>query len=165
MIIVVMGVAGAGKSTVAAHLARRLGFRFVDGDSLHPPRNVRKMSAGRPLSDDDREEWLRSLGGLVAEADRSGTGLVLACSALREVYRRTLRERGGDVRFVYLRASPSLAAERAEARSGHFMPAALVASQFEALEEPGDALVVDAARPPEALADEIVRALAPPGSR
>ena len=133
--IVVMGVSGAGKSTVGAALARRLGMPFVDADDLHPPANIEKMRAGIPLVDADRMPWLDLVG--VALADASAPGVVVACSALRRAYRERLREAAADVVFVALEGDPELLAERMGARPGHFMPATLLASQLAAYESPG----------------------------
>jgi gluconokinase len=168
VVIIVMGVAASGKTTVGGRLASRLGWAFHDADDRHPAANVEKMARGEPLTDADRAPWLDALRRVIDEALARGEHAVLACSALRRSYRDRLRpapstERTGPspVRFVYLRASPDLVAARAAARPGHFMPAALVPSQFAALEEPDDALVVDAAEPPDALVDRIVAALSP----
>jgi gluconokinase len=133
--IVVMGVSGAGKSTVGAALARRLGMPFVDADDLHPPANIEKMRAGIPLVDADRMPWLDLVG--VALADASAPGVVVACSALRRAYRERLREAAADVVFVALEGDPELLAERMGARPGHFMPATLLESQLAAYESPG----------------------------
>lgn len=151
--VVVMGVSGSGKSTVGALLADALGVPFVDGDSLHPPENVRKMAGGVPLDDVDREPWLRSVGGALAGA--SG-GLVVACSALRRRYRDLIRSYCGSVVVVELAGPRELLAARLGARSDHFMPASLLDSQLHTLEplaadEPGGR--VDIGRPvPEVLA-------------
>src|SRR4051812_30550443 len=104
MIVVVMGVAGAGKTTVGSMLAARLRWRFIDADDLHPPANVAKMASGRPLSDDDREPWLKAIEGTLAGLAADGQSAVLACSALRAAFRERLHLGGGDIRFVYLRA-------------------------------------------------------------
>jgi carbohydrate kinase (thermoresistant glucokinase family) len=131
--IVVMGVAGSGKSTVGEVLADRIGARFLDADSVHPAANVAKMSAGEPLTDDDRWPWLRRLADELAGDDR----IVVACSALKRRYRDVLREPEG-VRFVFLDVDRDTAHDRARHRIGHFMGAGMVASQFDALEPPGD---------------------------
>jgi carbohydrate kinase (thermoresistant glucokinase family) len=133
--IVVMGVSGAGKSTVGAALARRLGTPFVDADDLHPPANIRKMRDGIALVDADRMPWLDLVGEALAEA--SAPGVVVACSALRRTYRDRLRAAAPDVVFVALEGDPELLAERMGARPGHFMPATLLASQLAAYESPG----------------------------
>lgn len=150
-ILIVMGAAGSGKSTVGRLLAERLGWPFLDGDDFHPPANVNKMRMGIALTDADRLPWLHGLRKL---ASRSGSA-VIACSALKESYRLILS--GGDprVRFVYLRADPTLLASRLEKRTGHFFTRPLLESQLAALEEPAGAIVVDASRPPEAIVEQI----------
>jgi gluconokinase len=129
-----MGVSGSGKSTVGAALAQRLRVPFLDADTLHPPPNVAKMAAGAPLDDDDRQPWLASVGEWLA-AHRDGG--VAACSALKRKYRDQLRARCPRVAFLYLNGSPETIGRRLAGRSGHFMPAALLASQFDTLEPLG----------------------------
>ncbi|HWM95401.1 MAG TPA: gluconokinase [Thermoanaerobaculia bacterium] len=148
-----MGVSGSGKTTVGGLLARRLGWPFFDADNFHPPANVEKMRQGVPLTDEDRLPWLERLGELIAGCLSRNENAVLACSALKESYRGALS--GGDprVRFVHLRADPDLLATRLERRTGHFFTRSLLESQLASLEEPEDALVIDASAPPE----EIVR--------
>ncbi len=143
MIIIVMGVSGSGKSTIGRQLADRLACDFVDGDDLHPAENVAKMAAGEPLDDDDRWPWLERIADLMRGYDGSGRNAVIACSALRRVYRDLLSDGSPDVRYVYLRGSPQTVLSRMNARADHFMPADLLDSQFEALEEPANAIVVD----------------------
>ncbi|HEX5091528.1 MAG TPA: gluconokinase [Burkholderiales bacterium] len=142
MIVVVMGVSGCGKSTVGALLAQALGAEFLDGDDFHPPENVAKMAAGTPLTDADRAPWL---AGLNAELRRRRHA-VLACSALKESYRAALRE-GVACRFIHLRGSRELIASRMAARRHRYMPAALLDSQYAALEPPADAIDIDVALP------------------
>ena len=154
-ILIVMGVAGSGKSTVGRLLAERLGWPFLDGDDFHPPENVEKMRRGIPLSDADRLPWLEHLRKLVS---RSGSA-VLACSALKESYRQILRGDDPRVRFVYLRADPALLASRLENRTGHFFARTLLDSQLAALEEPAEAIVVDASQPPEATVEAILQGI------
>jgi gluconokinase len=132
--IVVMGVSGSGKSTVGSALAQRLRVPFVDADTLHPSDNIAKMAAGEPLDDDDRYLWLEKVGRWLA--DHRGGGVV-ACSALKRKYRDQLRAHCPQVQFLHLRGSPELIASRLAARSGHFMRAALLRSQFDALEPLG----------------------------
>ncbi|MGO8941381.1 MAG: gluconokinase [Mycobacterium sp.] len=132
--IVVMGVSGSGKSTVGSALAQRLRVPFVDADTLHPPDNIAKMAAGEPLDDDDRYPWLEKVGRWLADHRDGG---VAACSALKRKYRDQLRAHCPQVEFLHLRGSPELIASRLAARSGHFMPAALLQSQFDALEPLG----------------------------
>ncbi|ORW92999.1 gluconate kinase [Mycobacterium sp. IEC1808] len=154
--VVVMGVSGSGKSTVGAALARRLGVPFIDADTLHPPANIAKMTAGEPLDDDDRRPWLERVGKWLA-GHRDGA--VASCSALKRKYRDQLRAHCPEVEFLHLAGSPELIGGRLAARSGHFMPAALLRSQFDALEplgpdEPGK--TVDASQQVEAIVDDFV---------
>lgn len=134
--IVVMGVSGSGKSTVGAALARRLRVPFADGDAFHPEANIAKMSAGHALDDDDRRPWLESIGRWLAEHPDGG---VMSCSALKRTYRDLLRSRCPQVEFLHLSGAPEVIAGRQAGRPGHFMPAALLASQFDTLEPLGDA--------------------------
>jgi gluconokinase len=157
MIIIVMGVTGSGKTTVGRLLAERFDLAFYEGDDFHPPENKQKMSAGAPLTDQDRRPWLQQLRAVLQNAAKSSAGAVLACSALKKSYRRHLS--AGAVRFVYLKASPELVRDRLHRRTGHFMPPSLVDSQFADLEEPDDALIVDAALDPEKIVDRIAQAL------
>ena len=153
-----MGVSGSGKSSIGTALARALGIDFVEGDEYHPAENVERMSRGVALRDDDRVEWLRSLAARVGEAKNAGSGLVMTCSALKRSYRNVLRAEAHELRFVFLQGSRALIAERLAGRSGHFMPASLLESQFAALEEPSpdeDAWVCDIRQSPQ----EIVAAL------
>jgi gluconokinase len=133
-----MGVSGSGKTTVGSAFARALGVTFVEGDDYHPRENVERMSRGIALTDSDRAVWLRLLADRIAEATSAGVGLVLTCSALKRAYRDILRSKAaaGEPRFIFLRGSRALIAERLACRRGHFMPAALLGSQFETLEEP-----------------------------
>jgi carbohydrate kinase (thermoresistant glucokinase family) len=144
--LVVAGVSGSGKSTVGLALANRLSVPFVDADDLHPRSNVEKMAAGQPLTDEDRWPWLRVVGETIAAA--SSTGIVVACSALRRVYRERIAESAPEVRFIVLDGSRALLEERIGARVGHFMPAALLDSQLATLEplgahEPGETVSIE----------------------
>lgn len=156
---VVMGVAGAGKSLIGAAFARALGVDFVEGDAYHPPENVARMSAGVPLTDDDRLGWLHALAtrlGVAADADE---GLVLACSALKRTYRDLLRARDPSVRFVFLDGAPALIAHRLSRRRGHYMPASLLESQLATLEVPSPdegAWTCDISASPEAIVTTLV---------
>jgi len=132
--VVVMGVSGCGKSTVGAALAEGLGLRFVEGDALHPPRNVALMAAGTPLTDEDRHDWLQAVAATLAAAE--GAGVVVSCSALKRSYRDLLRASAPDLKLVHLRGEPALLAERLHARKGHYMPPSLLQSQFDTLEVP-----------------------------
>jgi gluconokinase len=129
--IVVMGVSGSGKSTVGAALAQRLRVPFADADDFHPPENIAKMTAGRPLDDDDRHPWLESIGEWLA---LHGDGGVMSCSALKRKYRDQLRRHCAEVEFLHLAGSLETIGRRQASRPGHFMPASLLASQFETLE-------------------------------
>lgn len=161
VLVVVMGVSGAGKSTVGREIAERLGVRYAEADDFHPAANVRKMAAGEPLDDDDRRPWLDAIAGWLAE--HSGQGGVVSCSALRRRYRdRLRRESGARLFFVHLDGSEELIAQRVAARRGHFMPRSLLRSQFETLEpleddEPGAAVPVGGR--PEEITEEALLAL------
>ena len=153
-----MGVAGAGKTLVGSRLARALGFAFVEGDDYHPPENVARMSAGIPLTDDDRQGWLAALAARVLDARRAGEGLVAAASVLKRSYRDLLRASDPDVRFILLDAPRPLIAERLENRHGHFMPAVLLDSQLATLEPPTAderAWTCDANQSPDALVEQL----------
>jgi carbohydrate kinase (thermoresistant glucokinase family) len=163
LVVVVMGVSGSGKTTVGAMLAGRLRWAFAEGDEFHSAANVAKMRSGVPLTDDDRWPWLAAIAGRIDDWRREGRSGVVACSALKRRYREILAGGRPDVRFVYLRGSRELIGDRMAARQGHFMPSALLDSQFAALEEPGPAerpIVVAVGQPPEAIVDEIVATLA-----
>ena len=134
--LVVMGVAGCGKSTVGNALCERTGARMIEGDAFHPQGNIRKMSAGVPLNDEDRAGWLARLGEELAKAVAAGDTAVLACSALKRRYRDMLRAAVPELGFVYLALTPAEASERVSHRPGHFMPATLIESQFRDLEPP-----------------------------
>jgi gluconokinase len=136
--VVVMGVAGCGKSTLGAALARALGARFVEGDALHPPQNVARMAAGEPLTDEHRAGWLNALAGELAASRARGEPVVLACSALKRRYRDVLRRGAPELSLVFLHGREGLLRERIAARRGHYMPASLLPSQLEALEPPGE---------------------------
>ena len=162
MIVLIAGVSGSGKSTVGALLAGRLGWAFADGDSFHPGSNVTKMAAGMPLTDDDRWPWLGAIGAWMDEraaADESG---VVACSALKRVYRDVLMDGRPAARLVFLDIGHDADATRLTARHGHFFPAKLLDSQFDDLEVPDapeDALVVPANGTPEEIVAAIIRGL------
>ena len=148
--IVVMGVSGCGKTSVAEGLAASLGYSFLEGDRLHPPQNVAKMAGGVPLTDEDRQSWLDAVGARIAASIAEGRAVVAACSALKRIYRDRLRSFDADLRFLSLAVEPAEAKRRVAARSGHFMPASLVDSQFAALEPPQPdeaATTVDAIAP------------------
>ena len=151
-IYVVMGVSGCGKSTVGAQLAAALGLAFLEGDTLHPARNVARMAAGFALGDEDREGWLQVLAGHLRQAQVSGQGLVLSCSALKRSYRDILRSGAPGLNFIYLHGERALLAARMAARTGHYMPLSLLDSQLATLEAPGveeNAQAFDVALRPE----------------
>jgi gluconokinase len=158
MIAVVMGVSGSGKSTLGLKLAARLNWTFYEGDGYHPPANLRKMASGHPLDDADRAPWLEILRELIDRCRAGKRNAVIACSALKESYRRRLSA-NGPITFLYLKGDKTLFVERLHGRKGHFMPAALLESQLEALEEPADAVILDAARTPAQLVDDARAAL------
>ncbi len=156
-----MGVTGAGKTTVGGNLAHRLGWPMIEGDDFHPAPNIAKLSAGQPLTDDDRQPWLAALAQEISKLVAVRESAVITCSALKAGYREQLRHAtsGREIIFIYLRVSPSLAIDRVRHRSGHFVPPSLVHTQFAALEEPADALVIDAGMPPSKIVQEIVETL------
>jgi len=154
-----MGVSGSGKSLIGAALARALRIDFVEGDEYHPAENVERMSSGVPLTDDDRVRWLRSLAMRIREAREADTGLVMSCSALKRSYRDVLRAEAGELRFVFLRGTRALLAERLAERRGHFMPPSLLDSQFATLQEPSpdeEAWVCDIRESPQDLVAALV---------
>jgi gluconokinase len=155
MVIVVMGVSGAGKTTVGRLLAQRLGADYVEGDSFHPPANIAKMSRGVPLDDADRLPWLEAISETIGKSRAEGRDLVIGCSALKERYRSILARGRRDLVFVHLTGPKTLIAERLARRDGHFMPAALLESQFRALEEPRAAITVDIHAAPEEIVELI----------
>lgn len=155
--VVVMGVSGAGKSTVARGCAQQLGWAMAEGDDFHPPGNVAKMRQGVPLVDEDRWEWLRAIAAWIGGQEAAGLSAVVSCSALRRTYRDVLRDGHPSVRFLHLDARPATLSGRMEQRSGHFMPASLLASQLDTLEplepdEPGARIDVDGMPGEEVLA-------------
>jgi gluconokinase len=161
--VVVMGVSGAGKSTVGKLIAARLDCPFRDADSFHPPANIEKMSRGEPLTDDDRWPWLKAIADWIETHRRAGTIGVVTCSALKRVYRDVVTaNQAADVRLVYLKGDFALIEARLKARKGHFMPPALLRSQFEALEEPRAderAITVSIAATPEEVATRVIAEL------
>lgn len=160
-VLVVMGVAGSGKSTVGRALAERLGWAYQEGDDLHPPENVAKMRASIPLTDDDRWPWLAQVAAWVDARLRAGEPGVVTCSALRRAYRDRIAPEGGVV-FVYLVLDRGRLEDRLLHRAGHYMPATLLGSQLAILEEPGrdePVVRVDATAPTETLVDQVVREL------
>ncbi|HKY72622.1 MAG TPA: gluconokinase, GntK/IdnK-type [Nitrospira sp.] len=160
MVIVFMGAAGAGKTTVGRHLSEALQWKFVEGDTLHSSGNIAKMASGTPLTDEDRRPWLQALRKLITASVDANADLVLAASLLIRAYRTTVfagYER--QVKLVYLRASAALLRERLTTRTDHFAGAALLDSQLALLDEPADALVMDASEAPDRLVQAIRSAL------
>jgi len=158
VIIVVMGVTGSGKTTIGSLLAARLAWHFADADDFHSAANKEKMHKGIPLTDADRLPWLAAMREQIAKWVALKQNVVLACSALKQSYRQLLWD-GPEVKFVYLKGTYQLIAERLRARKGHFADEHILAGQFADLEEPGDALVVDISASPEEIVDEICRRL------
>ena len=164
-VVVIMGVCGCGKTAVGELLAARLGVPFADADHFHPPENVERMRSGVPLDDAARGPWLDRLASLIGDALRDGRGLVLACSALKRSYRDRLGLSRPGVRLVFLDGDEALIRERLEQRTGHYMPASLLASQCASLERPTAEerpVTIDVASPPESLAAVVVAALRRP---
>ena len=162
MILVIMGVSGSGKTTIAKGLADKLGYEFQEGDALHPQSNVEKMKGGTPLTDEDRLPWLRKIAEKIDQWRAAGVSGVITCSALKRAYRDIIIDRRPDVVLVYPKGSEELIAGRMARRRGHFMPASLLHSQFKVLEEPSpdeNAITVDIDRTPDEIEDEIVRRL------
>jgi gluconokinase len=154
MVVILMGVTGSGKTTTGRLLAEQLGWKFYDADDFHPPSSVKKMRRGVPLDDADRLPWLEALRELIRRSLERGEDAVLACSALKEKYRRRLLS-DESVRLVYLSGDPALIRERLRARRGHFMPPELLDSQLAALEEPARGFRVDVSAAP----DKVVTAI------
>lgn len=161
-IVIVMGVSGAGKTTIGTRLAAALGWPFHEADDYHSEQAKARMAEGTPLTDADRAPWLGRLSRLIADSASAGQSMVLACSALKQAYRRQLADAGGaaTVVFVYLKVPVAVAEQRLKQRKGHFATADLAPSQFADLEEPADAIVVDATRSPEEVVFTIRRRLA-----
>jgi gluconokinase len=158
LVLIFMGVAGSGKTTVAALFAKRTGAAFYEGDEFHPPANIARMRSGIPLTDGDREQWLKTLREIVTRALAANEFAVLTCSALKAKYRERLQ--GGDsrVKFVHLTGPRALLEERLKSRRGHFMPPGLLDSQLAALEAPSDALTFSCEMPPEEIVAALVQA-------
>lgn len=159
MIVIVMGVVGAGKTTIGKLLASRLGWEFADADDFHPPSNVEKIRQGIPLTDEDREPWLDHLREAIERWIAAGENIVLACSALKRSYRTKLCV-SPQVRFVYLKGSATLIAERLQLRRGHFAGESILSSQLADLQEPEVAITVDISQTPEKIVAAIIQALA-----
>jgi len=159
MVTIIMGVTGSGKTTIGSLLASRLGWKFHDADDFHSAASRGKMSQGIPLTDHDRSSWLDSLQELIRGNLQAGTPAVLACSALKDAYRATLKV-DDRVKFVYLKGAYSQIETRLKNRTGHYMPAKLLASQLETLEEPKDVLTVDITHTPEEITQIVCKGLA-----
>jgi len=160
--LIVMGVSGSGKTTVGEKLAARIGWRYEDADHFHPASNVAKMSAGQPLTDEDRWPWLAAIAAEIDRASDAGEHIVIGCSALRRVYRDVLVHGRPDIRIVYLEGTQALIADRLGSRKGHFMPPGLLTSQFKTLEPPTPdehAVTVSIDAPAEIIVDNILRQL------
>jgi gluconokinase len=154
-----MGVSGAGKTTVAQGLVRRLGWDYAEGDDFHPQANVEKMRSGHPLTDEDRWPWLRALAAWIGEHEREGRSAVVTCSALKRAYRDVLRDGHPSVWFVHVTVDPEVLRERVTNRRGHYMPASLLGSQLETLEplqpdEPG--IAIPGTGTPETVVDHVL---------
>ncbi len=168
MVIILMGVSGAGKTTVGRLLASALGAEFIEGDQFHPPANIEKMRRNVALDDGDRRPWLAALAREIGRWSADGRHVVLACSALKRRYRDVLRQGRPEVRLIHLAGSEAMIRARLAQRTGHYMPASLLASQLAALEAPAraeGALTVDIADPPDRIVAAIVRRLEPAGAR
>ena len=158
LIVILMGVSGSGKTTVGQLLAAELGCEFYDADDFHPPENVRKMSRGEPSNDEDRFPWLDALLDLARGEIENERNVVIACSALKEIYRERLQI-GGKIKFVHLKGDFRLIQQRLAKRSRHFMNPALLQSQFDALEEPANAVGVEISDPPAEIVRRIIELL------
>jgi gluconokinase len=158
VIAIVMGATGAGKTTIGTMLAAQLNWQFADADTFHPPANIEKMSRGIPLNDADRAPWLEAMRKAILEWIAAGKNVVLACSALKRAYREVLGPRS-EARIIYLKGSYALFAERIRHRHGHFAGEDILAGQFADLEEPDEAITVDAAQSPDQIVAEIRKRL------
>jgi gluconokinase len=157
--VVLMGVAGSGKTAVGMQVAQKLGWIFLDADNFHPPANIEKMKHGIPLNDQDRAPWLQRLHDELQHQMAEGHSVILACSALKESYRKVLRDEVSPPTFVYLDVDPETIRDRLQHRTAHFFPKQLMESQFAALEKPKDAIIIDARRPLADVVDQVIRAL------
>ena len=158
-VVVMIGVSGSGKTTIAEGVARREAWPLLEGDKFHPPANIEKMSHGIPLTDEDRWPWLRAIAAAIDDWRKNGQSGVVACSALKRAYRAILIGDRNDVVLVYLQGSKDLIGQRMASRKGHFMPPALLDSQFATLEEPQQdehPIVVSVAGTPEEIVDEVI---------
>lgn len=158
-VVILMGVAGVGKTVVGERLADELGWVYYDGDDFHPQANIDKMSQGVPLTDEDRQPWLEALRKLIHDHVQKGTRAVVSCSALKQAYRAILLKDNEGARIVYLKGSQGLIRARLKERLGHFMKSDMLLSQFETLEEPEDVFTVDASAAPEEIVKQIRKEL------
>ena len=154
-----MGVSGSGKTTVAKLFAKKTGAIFYEGDEFHPPENIAKMGAGIPLADADRKKWLQALRKIIVRALAKKEFIALTCSALKAKYRDALAAEDSRVKFVHLTGPQTLLEQRLKSRRGHFMPPALLASQFAILEPPADALVFNCTHAPKKIVAELIEVL------
>jgi gluconokinase len=161
MICIISGVSGSGKSTIGKHLSRRLGWSFYDGDDFHPPKNIDKMCQGIALNDADRQPWLLALKALIDNILYGQENAIIACSALKKVYRDFLQGQHYEIYWVYLKGSYEQILDRIEQRQHHFMRAEMLRSQFEALEEPANALIINISHSPEEIIKQIMTILPP----
>jgi gluconokinase len=159
MVILIMGVSGSGKTTIGNDLASELDWKFRDADEFHSAANIEKMRQGIPLNDDDRRPWLQALRQAIDEALQSNANLILACSALKAAYRQVLGEPSDQIKSVYLKGSFELIEQRIKQRQGHYMKANLLRTQFDALEEPNDAIVVEIDQSSSAIVQQIKNSL------
>lgn len=159
MVVIVMGVSGSGKTTIGKKLAAELGWEFFDGDDYHPPTNIEKMSKGIPLNDDDRQTWLELLRGLIEGLQQQNKGGIIASSALKASYRDILVDGDDGITVVYLRGNYDLIWERMKSRQGHYMKANMLKSQFDALQEPDDAIIVDITDSPDEIMQQVMKHL------
>ena len=161
MVIIVMGVSGSGKTTIGRALAAALHWSFSDADDFHSPANVEKMKKGIPLSDEDRDPWLRTIRRAIEQWKRDEPGHVLACSALKGSYRDILGQNDPDVKFVYLQGAFDVISQRLKERKSHFFNPALLRSQFDALETPEGALIIEVSNEPQEIIRTILRTIQP----
>jgi gluconokinase len=157
--VVLMGVAGSGKTAVGMQVAQKLDWIFLDADNFHPPANIEKMKHGIPLNDADRAPWLQRLHDELQKQMAEGHSVILACSALKESYRNVLRDEATPPAFVYLDVDPQTIRDRLQHRTAHFFPKELMESQFAALEKPKDAIIIDARKPLEEVVEHVIEAL------
>jgi len=157
--IILMGVSGSGKTSVGQALSSEIGWSFFDGDDYHPPENVRKMSQGIPLSDEDRFQWLEILSNLLEEKHLAGENIILACSALKRSNRQQLRFNHTQLSFIYLKGDFELIWERMQSRPDHYMKPGMLESQFKILEPPENALQIEIDRPVPEIVQEIINSI------